>query len=115
MTRAILVAIFCCIGCSAPSAGTIRGYVVDADGRRVPHAQVTAAHLPPTDQHPPQLAKKLGETTADSHGEFVLSVSRITRYTLLVASSDDQSGAAEPSFDHPVRIPLRHNRPRVAP
>ena len=113
--RVVLVGILCCASCSTPSAGIIRGYVVDAHGRRVAHAHVTAAHLPPTDQYPPQLAKKLGKALTDSHGEFRLSVSQVTRYTLLVASFDDQSGVAAPSFDHPVRIALRHNQPRVVP
>jgi hypothetical protein len=115
MMRFILVPILCCASCSTPTAGIIRGYVVGAHGRRVAHAHVTAAHLPPTDQHPPQLAKKLGTAMTDSHGEFLLSVSQVTRYTLLVASFDEASGAAAPSFDHPVRIALRHNQPRVVP
>jgi hypothetical protein len=113
--RVVFVAIVCCVGCSAPSRGIIHGYVVDARGRRAPHAHVTAAYLPPTDQHPPQSPKIFGEATADLNGEFALSVTDIARHTLLIASFDDQSGVAAPSFDDPVRIRLRHNRPRVVP
>ena len=115
MTRVVLVLVLCCAGCSAPRSGIIRGYVVDVHGQRAPQAHVTASHLPPTDQHPPQLAKTLAETTADSHGNFTVFVDQITRYTLLIASFDNQSGVAAPSFDHAVRIPLRRNRPRVVP
>ena len=113
--RAVLVAILCCAGCSGRSGGTIRGYVVTAEGRVASYARVTVAHLPPTDQRPPQSAKKLGETTADSRGQFVLAVSEITRYTHVVASYDGQSGAAAPSVHHSVRIPLRHIPPSVVP
>ena len=103
------------LGSCAVHAGPIRGYIVDVHGHRAPHARVVASHLPPTDQHPPQLAKTLAETRADSHGEFTLSLDHITRYTVLIASFDHQSGSAAPSFDHPVRIPLRPTRSRMLP
>jgi hypothetical protein len=113
--RALIAATICCVGCSAPTRGTIRGYVVDAHGRPAPHARVTAAYLPPTDQDPPQSPKIFGKATADSNGEFALPVTDIARDTLLIASYDGQSGVAAPSFDRPVRIPLRYNHPRVVP
>jgi hypothetical protein len=115
MTRAVLVLVLLSVGCSAPRGGTIRGYVLDGRGHRAPHAHIIASDLPPTDQHPPQLAKRLGETTADSHGDFTLSLAAVTPYTLLIASFDHQAGSAAPSFDHPVRIPLRPTRSRVLP
>ena len=115
MTRALLVIVASALGCSAALAGTIRGYVVDVHGHRAPHAHVIASYLPPTDQHPPQLAKRLGETTADARGEFVFTLPRISRYDILIASFDHQAGSATPSFDRVVRIPLRRIRPRVLP
>jgi hypothetical protein len=114
--RAVIAAIICCVGCAAaPTVGTIRGYVMDAQGRPASHARVTAAYIPPTDQDPPQSPQIFGKATTDSTGEFALPIKSSRHDTLLIASFDGQSGVAAVSFDHPVRIQLRYNRPRVSP
>lgn len=95
----------------ATCAATIHGYVVDADGHRIQGARVQAWHIVPTDQRPPQRPKRLGETTTGEHGNFTLSVdSRLVN--MIIASFNNQSGSALPSFSDIVRVALRHNRPR---
>jgi len=112
MTRALFF-IACLLSGSTALASTIRGYVVDLHGRRAARAHVEAWHSPPTDQHPPQPSTKLGETTADSHGEFTLALERLRPSYVLIATFDHQVGSAAPSFDHAVRIPLRPVRKHI--
>jgi hypothetical protein len=109
MTRALAftVTLALWLGCSDAFAGIIRGYVLDKQGHRVPGARVEAWRMVLTDQQPPQHPTKLGKATADSHGEFTLTVARLSESVVLIASFDRQSGTAAPSFDHVVRIALR--------
>jgi hypothetical protein len=96
---------------AALRSDTIRGYVVDAEGHRVRGARVQGCHLVPTDQRPPQRSRRLGETTTDGRGNFVLWADP-REINMVIASFDNQSGAALPSFSTLVRVALRHNRPR---
>jgi len=97
--------------CSVIQAGTVHGYVVDADAHRVRGARVQAWCDVPTDQRPPQRSKLLAETSTDAHGNFALSVDA-REVNIIIASFRNQSGAAAPSFNSAVRVRLRHNRPR---
>ena len=108
----ILVSAFALVS-SLTEAAMIRGYVVDADGHRVRGARVQAWHIVPTDQRPPLHPAKLSETTSDVHGNFAMSVDA-RQTNMLIASFDNQSGSAAPSFTTTVRIALRHIRPRSA-
>ena len=96
---------------SATQAEIMHGYVVDADGRRVQGARVQVWHIVPTDQLPPRRPKRLGETTTDRRGNFALSADP-RQVNMVIASFDNRSGAALPSFAAVVRVVLRHNRPR---
>jgi hypothetical protein len=48
----------------------------------------------------------LGQTTADAHGDFAISVDA-PEINLLIARFDHQSGTAAPPFSGPVSIVLR--------
>ena len=91
---------------STAVAGTIRGYVIDDAGNRVAGARVQAWHMVSPDQRPFQHPTKLGETTADAHGDFAISVDA-PEINMLIASFDHQSGTATPPFSSTVRIVLR--------
>lgn len=91
---------------STAVAGTIRGYVIDEAGNRVAGARVQAWHMVSPDQRPFQHSTKLGETTADAHGDFAISVDA-PEINMLIASFDHQSGTAAPPFSSTVRIVLR--------
>jgi len=91
---------------STAAAGTIRGYVIDEAGNRVAGARVQAWHMVSPDQRPFQHPTKLGETTADSHGDFAISVDA-PEINMLIATFDHQSGTAAPPFSSTVRIVLR--------
>jgi hypothetical protein len=100
------------VGAAAVAAAALRGYVVDAHGQRVDGARVQAWHIVATDQRPPQRPTLLAQTTTDAHGNFSLSVGAY-KVNMIIASFGNQSGAAPPSFNGPVRVKLRHNRPRL--
>ena len=94
-------------------AATIRGYVVDADGRRIQGAKVEILHMGRTDQSPPQRPKSFGKTTTDARGNFVLSADpRLAN--VILASFKNQAGLASPSSTPPVRVVLRRNKPRIS-
>jgi hypothetical protein len=112
MRLAILPIIVLALVSSTVAGATIRGYVIDEAGNRVAGARVQAWHMVSPDQRPVQQPTKLGETTADAHGDFVISVDA-PEINMLVASFDHQSGAAAPPFSSTVRIVIRrvHLRP----
>ena len=102
---------------SSARAGTIHGYVVDTNGRRVQGARVEASQTFSTDQewHRPhgtiQRDKLLAATITDSQGNFTLSgVSRDVN--IVDAEFDHQAGVAPPSFTRTVRIVLHQLPPR---
>jgi hypothetical protein len=111
--RKVVIRLLCTVGlvCPAMHATTLRGYVVDSDGRRVQGAHVQAWHMVATDQRPPQRPKRLAQTTTDRHGNFALSADP-RAVNMIIASFDNQSGTALPSFSSIVRVSVRHNRPR---
>ena len=109
MRLAILPILVLALVSSTAVAGTIRGYVIDEAGNRVAGARVQAWHMVSPDQRPVQHPIKLGETTADAHGDFAISVDA-PEINMLIASFDHQSGRAAPPFSGTVRIVLRRVR-----
>jgi hypothetical protein len=108
--RKVVIRLLCTVRlvCPAMHATTLRGYVVDSDGRRMQGAHVQAWHMVATDQRPPQ---RLAQTTTDRDGNFALSADP-RAVNMIIARFDNQSGTALPSFSRIVRVSVRHNRPR---